>query len=359
MGCFFGCFRIKNPNSNLITPRENVTSSSKNALSSLFVCDDDSVRKGEEGRKTPAPVLDVSELKIEAKFVKTCETLPETPVEIRKTLDKWEDKSAQNKEEKSVEFDSWLPDSSIEKPKLEKQSDASPRSGSTVDSSSSHSCMTDGGNTGRVSNSPVRRRDFQNVITTTMHMSDSETHSETSSVTSRNFPPSAQCESSDSNHLREQPLKLNDEDNEDVNSESSLSSWFKPVSDKRDCSNEESGSVYGKKVHKGKTPKDRPIIGMVAAHWNDDVTTHISPKWWDGNGIPNSTNKYKEDQKVSWHATPFEERLEKALSEETFISQSRKTTSGKPPLEFKETEECDTALSHLQPSAHIKSVVSF
>lgn len=30
---------------------------------------------------------------------------------------------------------------------------------------------------------------------------------------------------------------------------------------------------------------------------------------------------YLQDQKVSWHATPFEERLEKALSEETSISQ--------------------------------------
>lgn len=100
----------------------------------------------------------------------------------------------------------------------------------------------------------------------------------------------------------------------------------------------------------GRTPGDRPIIGMVAAHWNENEVNQISPKWWDGNGIPNSTNKYKEvlhtcssseslvcvinislcfkisgfvfqDQKVSWHATPFEERLEKALSEESFISQ--------------------------------------
>ncbi|OMO52116.1 hypothetical protein COLO4_37405 [Corchorus olitorius] len=64
----------------------------------------------------------------------------------------------------------------------------------------------------------------------------------------------------------------------------------------------------------GRTPVDRPIIRMVAAHWNEDESSHISPKWWDGNGIPNSTKKYKEDQKVSWHATPFEERLKKALS---------------------------------------------
>jgi hypothetical protein len=28
-----------------------------------------------------------------------------------------------------------------------------------------------------------------------------------------------------------------------------------------------------------------------------------------------------QDQKVSWHATPFEERLEKALSEEKLLSE--------------------------------------
>ena len=42
------------------------------------------------------------------------------------------------------------------------------------------------------------------------------------------------------------------------------------------------------------TSRDRPIIGMVAAHWNEKEQSQISPKWWDGNGIPNSTNKYKE-----------------------------------------------------------------
>lgn len=30
---------------------------------------------------------------------------------------------------------------------------------------------------------------------------------------------------------------------------------------------------------------------------------------------------FLQDQKVSWHATPFEERLEKALSEESVITQ--------------------------------------
>lgn len=85
---------------------------------------------------------------------------------------------------------------------------------------------------------------------------------------------------------------------------------------------------------------DRPILGMVAAHWNDKQST--SPKWWDGKGIPNSTNKYKEDQKVSWHTTPFEERLEKALSNEGGFQ--RKTLYGKP-INFEECEESDTAAS--------------
>ncbi|XP_071906592.1 protein JASON-like isoform X2 [Coffea arabica] len=52
----------------------------------------------------------------------------------------------------------------------------------------------------------------------------------------------------------------------------------------------------------------------------------VSPKWWDGNGIPNTTHKYREDRKVCWHETPFEERLEKALFEETFIRQRRQTS---------------------------------
>ncbi|XP_061342777.1 protein JASON [Gastrolobium bilobum] len=96
----------------------------------------------------------------------------------------------------------------------------------------------------------------------------------------------------------------------------------------------------------------------VAAHWNGVEDSHISPpKVWDGNGIPNSTTKYKEDQKVKWHATPFEERLDKALSEENFIPQ-RKLVCGKP-VEFDDIEESDTASSQLQPSSHPQSVVSF
>ncbi|RID66728.1 hypothetical protein BRARA_D01846 [Brassica rapa] len=99
---------------------------------------------------------------------------------------------------------------------------------------------------------------------------------------------------------------------------------------------------------------DRPIIGTAAAHWNEKEQSQISPKWWDGNGIPNSTNKYKEDQKVSWHVTSFEERLEKALSEEggQGFTPSRK-------LEIMEEAERDTAISQLHHPAQSTSIVSF
>ncbi|KAL3677538.1 hypothetical protein R1sor_027486 [Riccia sorocarpa] len=60
------------------------------------------------------------------------------------------------------------------------------------------------------------------------------------------------------------------------------------------------------------SPDDRPILGTVAAWWGSESSK--SRAWWDGQGIPNSTSKYKEDQRVSWHTTPFETRLERALA---------------------------------------------
>nr|CAD1834559.1 unnamed protein product [Ananas comosus var. bracteatus] len=89
---------------------------------------------------------------------------------------------------------------------------------------------------------------------------------------------------------------------------------------------------------------DRPIIGIFDENWRDDGCTRESPKCWDRNGIPNSTTKYKEDQKVSWHATPFEERLEKALSDEKLFPQ-RKQLGGRL-IELEEVnEECGSPAS--------------
>ncbi|KAG0476749.1 hypothetical protein HPP92_013590 [Vanilla planifolia] len=91
-------------------------------------------------------------------------------------------------------------------------------------------------------------------------------------------------------------------------------SWWPKTPDARDGTGMKM-DVKQQLTHSDSNP-DRPIIGASAAYWNQEDLLGISPKQWDGNGIPNSTTNYKEDQKVSWHATPFEVRLEKALSGE-------------------------------------------
>ncbi|KAE9598442.1 hypothetical protein Lal_00031394 [Lupinus albus] len=159
--------------------------------------------------------------------------------------------------------------------------------------------------------------------------------------------------SQNSTSTPEKGLKKIPYDNEPGVQES-LSSWLKPAAV---ILEERNKRMENANCQSRKTFVDRPIIGIVAAHWGEHEDSHVPPKWWDGNGIPNSTNKYKEDQKVSWHATPFEERLEKALSEETVISQ-RKDIYVKP-IVFDENEESDTALSQLQSSTHRQSVMSF
>ncbi|CAD6214845.1 unnamed protein product [Miscanthus lutarioriparius] len=124
----------------------------------------------------------------------------------------------------------------------------------------------------------------------------------------------------------------------------SLAQWLKPTNRKKAFRDE---VVTGDGSHSAKSSDDdRPIIGMVAAHWKDKDPENFTSKWWDGNGIPNSTNKYKEDQKVSWHVTSFEERLEKALSEEKLLSE-RNCSSGKTSQFLGvEGEESDTAESN-------------
>lgn len=73
----------------------------------------------------------------------------------------------------------------------------------------------------------------------------------------------------------------------DLKVETAMSAWLKPPASANDDNNVNVDNAFGR------TPGDRPIIGMVAAHWNEE-TSHATSKWWDGNGIPNSTTKYKE-----------------------------------------------------------------
>ncbi|KAK4386299.1 protein JASON [Sesamum angolense] len=418
MGCFFGCFRIRDSHSHLIPTAQEVTvSHNKNALSSLFLSDDidGSLRKGGEGLNSLHEELDVRELKDEAKFLKACGTLLETPVEIRKASRKF--LSTQYKEEESLNFNSWLPSASIEKLKLEDQPDESPApviiseamgAGSSIDSPSRRDSV--------ISNASS---DIQTVITP-IDGADDETHSSAISSVSpedvatnvpcRNKSVRFECESdspasssasssqhpkqsgsagkysvakkmyedqisvcpflldpveypsewkeskdenSDPNHLRG-PLEPNDEAAlkstpvpsmlmedlslvKDKKDEVSSSSWLKPHSPNHDSDNELFGPTSGKNILCGTTPGDRPILGLVQ---------------------PTGMMMKPLDQKVSWHATPFEVRLEKALSEETFIPR-RKHIAGTPPVQFNEADESDTASSGLQSSAHPNSVVSF
>ncbi|XP_057792871.1 protein JASON-like isoform X2 [Salvia miltiorrhiza] len=359
MSCFFACFRVKDSGTNLVTPSEPAVPRSKNALSSLFQCDDESLQKGEERQNRLPGEIDVSEFKDENKFSKPNGTTLETPIKIRKALEKWEDASAQIEAQKSLKFDSWLPNASMEKLKLEKQSnESSTLAGSCSFLDTPSSCMTDGHYTGGISSTSVQGGDIHNAAEiqasdrtaissiSSEQSGSADAHSVTRPLSYPNMEEfdeggedSALCHHGESNEQN---------DVEDANDEEGgLTSWFKPISAKQSGSNKQFSSISSQNK---KPPADRPILGMVAAHWNDVEAPNDPPKWWDGNGIPNSTNKYKEDQKVSWHATPFEERLEKALSEESLISQRKPTN---------ETEESDTAMSHFQSSPRLKPVVSF
>ncbi|XP_010457790.1 PREDICTED: protein JASON-like [Camelina sativa] len=131
--------------------------------------------------------------------------------------------------------------------------------------------------------------------------------------------------------------------------EASFSPWLNQINENIAVSNDRTPGLAAI------TPGDRPIIGLVPSQWIENEQTEISPRLWDGNGIPNSTTKYKEDQKVSWHATPFEVRLEKALSDE-----NGQSLFPQRKLEvMMEEVEGDTNISQLQHSVKPSSVVSF
>ncbi|XP_042380218.1 protein JASON-like [Zingiber officinale] len=124
-----------------------------------------------------------------------------------------------------------------------------------------------------------------------------------------------------------------------VHPEQAVSQWLKPTIAKYGVLNVTKENSYSTKS----SDADRSILGLVAAHWKDKTPVYRSSKQWDGNGIPNSTNKFEEDQRVSWHATPFEERLEKAFSNENSFPK-RNCQYGKSP-KMEDEESADTAAS--------------
>ncbi|CAM8976699.1 unnamed protein product [Rhodiola kirilowii] len=64
-----------------------------------------------------------------------------------------------------------------------------------------------------------------------------------------------------------------------------------------------------------KSPDDMAIIGSVGSYWSNEKSDKDSSLVSSHKGIPNTTSKYREDMRVNWDSTPFETRLEKALSE--------------------------------------------
>ncbi|CAL5049219.1 unnamed protein product [Urochloa decumbens] len=75
-------------------------------------------------------------------------------------------------------------------------------------------------------------------------------------------------------------------------------------------------------------PTNKPVFMASDLNWDIENPTPRLPKTWDGSCIPNTTTRYKEDQRVSWHTTPFEERLLKVLSDKEHCS-PRKVVCGK------------------------------
>ncbi|CAI0449145.1 unnamed protein product [Linum tenue] len=491
MACFFDCFRVKDDglgsaghqNPQLVSParsaRPTEAMASKNRLSALFLSEeeeDSPATSGNKGNLSWVSPQTQKELRDEARFLKACGTLPETPVEFRKASEKLKSSPPVDDSSDQSEFHSWLPNTSNKKLLADMPTDESStpiksceelaRCSISSDQAPS-SCISHAQNGAR--NSSVDNSGGASVKTV-MKLHEQETDDASSaspfpSATNtqlRNKSVRFECDfdtasskgSSSSGSggqiikdlerfgdvsvtkpsTRPTPLKLSSEmqtpgtvyptnaatsgygkarvrsqyvcsvlqpvenvsqwqelkedhanyqlwesveqsesatpsreagvgatsPSKDLKLEASLSTWLKPVSQTFNQKGDslDAGTVVSKKFHIRETPGDRPIIGMVAAHWNEEEPTEISPKWWDGNGIPNSTNKYKEDQKVSWHATPFEERLEKALSEESLVAQ-KKPVIGGSPLAFDECEESDTAFSQLPATSNSKSVVSY
>ncbi|KAB2610865.1 hypothetical protein D8674_018897 [Pyrus ussuriensis x Pyrus communis] len=453
MGCFFGCFRDKD-DCHLRSRPQLVSQSSRNPqtevvisqnrLSYLFSAEEKegSPSKDRESPRYGSPQIDkelgmrffffpfMMHLILQAKFLKACGTIAETPAEIRKVSSRLNGSSHHDRDSQPPKFNSWLPNTSIRNLQQDTRrwgmgsgpSEHTPRSCEFNQQNTGRIAISSSGGSGIGTDSTVKSHTnrTENITTPDVQCrskavrfecdnntnssrgSSSENYNRSSKTPGTVFPANLQnfpngkarirsqyvysvqnpvdgisqwnvLKDEDPNslgHSGEPRESLNDWGNatptseegskqmssgQEVNVESSLSAWLKPVTQDN---NNHFGYVPGQTRHFGRTPVDRPIIGLVATHWNEDEHTRVSPSGgMETESQIQQTNTRRFDQKVSWHATPFEERLEKALSEESFISQ-RKNMEGKP-IVFDENDESDTALSQLQTSSQPKSVVSF
>ncbi|CAN7053763.1 unnamed protein product [Brassica oleracea var. botrytis] len=445
MACFLNCFRGRDYDRSIshssLADSKRGGQESQSHLSALF--------RSEEEEEASSPCLgkerfDLDSIHIdkglrdEARFLKACGTIPETPIEIRKASQKL---SSPQRSGASY-FHSWISSSSAlgfhldESPTPMKACEELGRPSLTSEQTPS-SCVIDDGDTARISSASGDADEEESIGTAFKGELDRSgrplfTAGKTKSVRFEcDLDQSQSSNSSENSSSRKPemggkstvsspnptPLKLSDEmqtpgtvypanmesarkgrprirsqfvhsvsnimedaslynvhddsygsiEQEQIEGETPTSATSDEKLSKFEASsspslypiNEDGGEDFGvlNDITPGvnaMTPGDRPIIGLVAAHWNENEQTEVSPKWWDGNGIPNSTTKYKEDQKVSWHATPFEVRLEKALSEEGGLSLFPRRN-----LEAMEEDEEDSDISELQHSVQPNSVVSF
>ncbi|KAI3730412.1 hypothetical protein L1987_61582 [Smallanthus sonchifolius] len=401
MRCFSCCFRIRDDHRTQINrfsqpitaiAKEPVDPLASNCVWSLLAHEDEDgdLSQCEDGMYgvTGSPALD-DQLRAEAKFLKACGTLPQTPAEIRRT-EKSKDSQPHNGDTEST-FNPRLPNTPIEEAlqkqpdqlqspitlfqKFENGSDSSSHTSNSLENTESISSnsfegcgigpaasthcknksvhferQSDSCSFSSESSSPkitkvplkLYESPFDHTISkpspypTPLKLTDDMQTPGTvfpsygknprirvqyvySGINPRNFsqldtPIEEECTELSDKESPQSLVKLQESSTKkELNVCPTLSSWLPPKSKHEDCIDQ---SLVGQ------TPGDRPILG-VASDWNADETS-FTPKWGDGNGIPNTTNKYSEDQKVRWHATPFEERLEKALLEDKSISKMKR-----------------------------------
>ncbi|RZC48295.1 hypothetical protein C5167_041255 [Papaver somniferum] len=452
MGCFFGCFRVKDDNQthHIISDSSN-KKDSRNRLAALLLSE------SQENDVSPSSDKEITkELIDEAKFLKSCGTLAETPAEIRKTYAGVNHSTTPDGDSENNKFHSWMPSTSIKKLQWEEEkpdqvSDSPAKlseelvssehePSSSVSSEQKPKAYESNGveSPDASSKTPMQPIDDDASSPVNPEIPMETTQCKNKSVRFDCDPSSAQSSNqSDSNGSNEgskwspypTPLKITDEmqtpgtvfatnpenitngknprircqyvypagnplreftqwnvlneEDENTTPESTsvsfssqsvvehdkeakagereavveFSKWLSSSPKSKSVGNYE--TISSERSHSKTPEEDRPILGTVAAHWNDDEPTRVLPKWWDGNGIPNSTNKYKEDQKVSWHATPFEVRLEKALSDESLVNPIPRRLHDGRPIDFDELEEGDSAMSKMKTSPQPESVVSF
>ncbi|KAL2316832.1 hypothetical protein Fmac_030708 [Flemingia macrophylla] len=426
MGCFLACLRIRDRDyrpcrihTSHSTPSTDVLIS-PNPSPSLF-----SQEKRDDSARNDAVWShgEFEELNDQAKFLKACGTLPETPAEIRKASAKLKASPFSDKDSNPSRFHSWLPNTSVEKWQLDVQPFDPPTPiklcqewGNNMDSfeHTPSSCISKAqdaeddsvdyiensgtGNLHTADRTEMKAASVSPLLATNTQRKNKSVHFESDTNLALYGNSSDDWHSKKSKSPNNQsackpspyptPLKLFDEMQtpgtvypasieELRNGKAQVRSQFvyptfNPVEnvfrykilEEKDFNPEEDSSdlsdLAEHALNGTPTPREKgsnkisigseaEMKSILSSRWSPEaiIADHspISLKWWQhNNGIPNSTTKYKEDQKVKWHATPFEVRLDKALSE-NFISQ-RKLVCGKS-VTFDEIEESDSAVSQL------------